>query len=414
MGVIPGVLDVFRSRRVLLMLLFGFASGLPYQLTGTTLSARLSGAGVPLATIGLFALVGLPYSLKFAWAPLLDRYAPPLLGRRRGWVLLFQLALIAAIAALGAAEPAAAPRQAAGLALAVALLSASQDVVSDAYRTDLLHPAERAAGTATYILGYRAAMLLSGGLALVLADHLSFGAVYGLMALAMLAGVLATLRAPEPPRAEPPRSLRSAVLDPFADYFRRRGALPLLLFVTLYRAGDLAANVMVTPFLLSLHFSRSEVGVVYKIAGTAATIVGALGGGAAVARFGLYRSLFAFALLQGVANLGYGALALAGRGRALLFVAVGADHLCTGLAIAALDAFLMALCNRRFSATQFALLASASGAAGRLFGAGAGYLAGAVGWPLFFVGTMGLAAPALLLLRHLRGAVIAADRGPAP
>ncbi len=405
------VLEVFRSRRVLVMFLFGLASGLPYLLTGTTLAAWMTSAGVPLGTIGVLSLVALPYSLKPLWAPLLDRFTLPLLGRRRGWMLTFQLALGVAILALGSGDPSAAPCAIAVIALVVAFLSASQDIVTDAYRTDLLTREERAAGTATYIFGYRLAMVLSGGLALVLADHVSWRVVYAILAGGMLVGVITTWLAPEPAAAAPPRTLRSAAIDPLVDYFRRRGAIAILAFITLYRVGDVVANVMVTPFLLSLSFTNSEVGVVYKIAGTSATIVGALGGGGIVARLGLYRSLFLFAFTQAAANLAYSALALAGHSTPLLWIAVGVDNLCTGLSIAALDAFLMALCNKRFSATQFALLASASGLAGRLVGASSGYLAGAVGWPLFFVSTMTLAVPAIVLLRFLKREVIAADAG---
>jgi PAT family beta-lactamase induction signal transducer AmpG len=406
------VLELARSRRLLVMLLLGFAAGVPYQLTGTTLSAWMTDAGVAVGTIGLFSLVTLPYSLRLAWTPLVDRFQLPLLGRRRGWLLVFQLGLLAAIAALGGLDPRAAPRAVALAALLVAFLSTSQDVVSDAYRTDLLDRSERAFGTAVYIFGYRMAMLLSGGFALLLADHLPWRAVYGLMALTLTVGIVTTWRAPEPPTVEPPRSLRAAVTLPLRDYFQRRGAVALLFLVTLFRLSDLVANVMVMPFLLSLQFSKTEVGTVYKIMGTAATIVGTLGGGALAARIGLYRAMLAFALSQALANLGYTTLALCGHHRLILVVAVGVDNLCTGLSIAALDAFLMALCNKRFSATQYALLASASGLFGRLLGGVSGYLAHAVGWPLFFVCTTLLASPALALLFRYRREIIAADLGP--
>jgi PAT family beta-lactamase induction signal transducer AmpG len=312
---------------------------------------------------------------------------------------------------MGTTSPTTAPKLVAVCAVAVAFFSASQDIVTDAYRTDLLHPNERAAGAAAYIFGYRMAMLLSGGLALILADHFSWSTVYELMAATMLVGVITTWRAPEPEQVPQPKTIGSALIDPLVDYFRRRGAVAILVFITLYRIGDTIANVMVMPFLLSLHFTKTEVGVVYKIIGTTATIVGTLGGGALVARFGLYRSLVTFSITQGIANLAYSALALVGKSHVMLWVAVGADNLCTGLTIASLDAFLMALCNKRFSAMQYALLASASGLAGRAIGAASGYLVEGVGWPLFFVVTMTLAAPGLLLLVRLRREVIAADEG---
>jgi PAT family beta-lactamase induction signal transducer AmpG len=405
------VVGAYLNRRVPILFGLGFASGLPYLLTGSTLSAWMTSAAFPLGAIGLLSLVTAPYSLRILWAPLLDRFRLPLLGRRRGWMLLFQLALIATIAALGLPNPKSAPGAIVVLAAAVAFFSASQDTVSDAYRTDLLRREERAAGTATFIFGYRSAMLLSGGVALVLADHLSFRGVYLLMACAMLVGVVCTFLAPEPEQVEAPRTLTSAVVDPFLDFFRRRGAVAILFFITLYRLGDVVANVMVMPFLLSLKFSNSEVGFVYKVAGTAATIVGTLVGGALVARLGLFRSLLGFAAGQALANTAYSTLALVGKSHAMLWVAVAADNLFTGLSIAALDAFLMALCNKRFSALQYALLASASGVAGRMVGAGSGYLAAAVGWPLFFVATMTIASPAIILLLRLRPTVDAADAG---
>lgn len=404
-------LEEYRAAGVRVMLLLGFSSGLPYLLTGDTLSAWMTSAGVDLRKVGLYALVGLPYSLKFLWSPLLDRFRLPLLGRRRGWMLAFQLLLCAGIAAMGSLSFASSLLPIAVAATTVAFLSASQDIVCDAYRTDLLARSERAAGVATFVLGYRLAMVLAGGFALVLAQHTSWRATYFAMAAVMLVGVLTTWRAPEPAASTPPATLRAAVVAPWLDYFRRRGAIAILLFVSLYRIGDTVANLMVTPFLLKHGFDQDTVGVVYKIVGTAATIAGALGGGALVARLGLYRSLVIFGCAQALAGLGYSALALAGTDRALLVLAVAADKLCAGLSIAALEALLMALCNRRYSATQFALLAGASGVAGRLLGSRSGYLVASVGWPLYFVITSAIAVPALGLLGWLKREVVAADEG---
>ena len=402
---------VISPRRLPLLFALGFASGLPYLLTSSTLSAWLASVGIPLETIGLVTLVTLPYSLKPLWAPLVDRFSLPLLGRRRGWMLLFQLLTAAALVLMATSDVADVRARLAPFAVAVALFSASQDIVSDAYRTDLLAPAERPAGTATYVLGYRIAMLVAGGLALVLADHWPWRRVYGVMAALMLAGVVATLRAPEPPPTVPPPSLRSAVVQPLRDFFQRRRATAMLGFILAFRLGDLLANAMVAPFLLDAGFGKSEIGVVYKVAGISATIAGTVGGGLVVARAGLVRALGLFAVAQGVSSLGYAALALVGRSHALLVVAVALEQLCAGACIAALEMLLMSLCHRRHSATQFALLVAASGLGGRLAGAASGFAARALGWPMYFTATALCALPVLLLLGVVAGEVRAAERG---
>jgi len=392
----------FGSRRVRLLPLVGFASGLPYLLSGATLSARLNAAGVDLTTLGLFALVALPYSFKFAWAPLLDRFTVPLLGRRRGWMVVLQLAVACAIAALGVADPRTAPLSVAALALCLTFVSASLDVVSDAYNADVLEPAERGPGGAAFVLGYRTAMLLSGSVALILADHLPWRTVYFGFAGAMLVGVGATLLAPEPANVRPPPSLSAAVVEPLRDYFARPHALAVLAFLTLYRLGDTVAVALLTPFLLRLGFSMSEIGTVNQGVGLFATIVGALVGGGLVERLGLYRALLIFGILQALTNAGYCLLALVGPHHALLVAAVAVDNLCTGLATAASVAFLLSLCNPRFSATQLSLLTSATGLAGRLLSASSGYLAARTGFAGFFALTIALALPALALLIDLR------------
>jgi len=395
--------DAFRSPRVWLLVALGFASGLPLALTGTTLSAWMTNSGVDLKTIGIFTLVGLPYSFKFVWAPLFDRWAAPWLGRRRGWMVAAQLALMAAIAVMGSLEPRVAPFALALLAVIVAFLSASQDIVSDAYRTDVLEEHERASGTATFVLGYRAAMLVSGALALVLSAFLGWHAVYWLMAALMGAGVVATMLAPEPAATRPPRTLAAAVVEPFVDYFRRDGAVLVLAFVVLYKLGDAIAGGMLTPFLLKTGFTNVEVGTLQKGLGLGATIGGTLLGGGLVARLGVRRALFLFGIAQATTNVAYLALALAGKNHLLLAVAITVDNVCGGLGTAAFVAFLMSLCNKRFSAFQYALLSSASSVGGRLLGAWSGFFAERWGWPLFFAGTIAIAAPALVLLAFLRG-----------
>ena len=352
---------VFRSRKILVLLLLGFSSGLPLALTGGTLQAWLTVKGVDLTTIGLFALVGQPYTYKFLWAPLMDRYSIPLLGRRRGWLVVTQLALLGAIAWMGTLSPNDSPWLLAGLALAVAFLSASQDIVFDAYRTDILGADERGAGAAVSVFGYRIAMLVSGGLALILADGwLGWTGTYWLMAALMLVGVVTVWVAEEPaapPRA--PHTLEQAVREPLVELFARDGAWLLLVLIVLYKLGDAFAGSLSTAFLLrGPGFSLTEVGLVNKWLGVGATILGALAGGALMARLRLYRALLLFGVLQAVTNLSYLLLALAGKSYALMIAAVAAENLCGGMGTAAFVALLMAMCDRRHSATQYALLSA--------------------------------------------------------
>ncbi|HWE31596.1 MAG TPA: MFS transporter [Polyangia bacterium] len=401
---ITAAVNVFARPRVLILFPLGFAAGLPYMLVSSTLSAWLTNTGVSLAGVGLFSAVTLPYSLKLLWAPFVDRYRPPLLGRRRGWIVLFQLALGGALVALGATSPRAAPLAFAALAIGVTLCAASQDIAADAYRTDLLAPDERAAGTAVYVFGYRAAMLVTVGLALVVADHLPFGRIYQLSAVLLAVGVVAAVIAPEPSAVAPPVSLRAAVVEPLTDWLTRPRALALIAFVAVYRLSDLVAAAMSTPFLIALGFSNTEIGLVNKNIGIAATIAGALAGGAIVARAGLRRPLVAFGVAVPVSNLLWAALAVTGKSRALLLVAVAAHDALVGCGIAALAALILTSCNRRYGATQYALLSAAAGLAGRIATAPSGAIAARLGWPTFFAAgaAAGIVALALTAPTALR------------
>ena len=403
---------VFRSRRIGLLLLLGFASGLPLALTAGTLQAWLAAERVDIVAIGWFALVGQPYTYKFLWSPLMDRYALPFLGRRRGWLLATQVALAAAIALMGTLTPADSAWVLGGVALLVAFLSASQDIVFDALRTDMLSREERGAGAAVSVLGYRVAMLVSGAGALILADQwLGWQGTYWLMAALMAVGMAATWLVVEPEaQAGAPRTLDAAVAQPFREYFAREGALAFLLLVVLYKLGDAFAGSFTTTFLLrGPGFSLTEVGALNKGFGLAATIVGALVGGALMAKLRLYRALMIFGLLQAVTNLGFMLLAMAGKSYPLMVAVVGLENLCGGMGTAAYVALLMALCDRRFSATQYALL-SALSAVGRVYvGPAAGYLVKGLGWELFFLITFCIALPGLLLLYVLRERVRALD-----
>ena len=397
---------------MLLLLLLGFSSGLPLALTAGTLQAWLAAERVDIVAIGWFALVGQPYTYKFLWAPLMDRYAPPFLGRRRGWLMITQVLLALAVAFMGTLRPESSVWLLGATALAVAFLSASQDIVFDALRADWLGPEERGAGAAVSVLGYRVAMLVSGGGALILADQvLGWAGTYWLMAALMGVGMAAAWFVVEPDEGgRAPRTLDEAVVKPFAEFFSRHGALALLALVVLYKLGDAFAGNLTTAFLLrGPGFSLTEVGAINKGFGLAATIVGALVGGALMAKLRLYRALMLFGVLQAVTNLGFMLLALGGKNYALMVAVVGLENLCGGMGTTAYVALLMALCDRRFSATQYALL-SALSAVGRVYvGPAAGYLVKGVGWELFFLLTFCIALPGLLLLYVLRERVRALD-----
>nr|WP_311528404.1 muropeptide transporter [uncultured Ralstonia sp.] len=405
-------LDVFRNRRIGAMLLLGFASGLPLALTSGTLQAWMTVEGLDIRTIGLFSLVGQAYIFKFLWAPLMDRFTPPgfssSLGRRRGWLVLTQAGLVASIAAMAFTPPHAALWALAGLAVLVAFLSASQDIVFDAYSTDVLHTSERGVGAAVKVLGYRLAMLVSGGLALYLADRvMGWSNMYLVMAGLMALGIFTTLWSPEPEvSARPPRSLQEAVVGPLKDFFSRRGAWALLALIVLYKLGDAFALSLSTTFLIrAVGFSAGEVGIVNKTLGLAATIIGALYGGMLMVRLGLVRSLLLFGVLQGVSNFAYWALSVSPKHLWSMALAVGIENLCGGMGTAAFVALLMALCNRSFSATQYALL-SALASIGRVYvGPTAGYLVQAYGWPTFYLMSVVLAAPGLVVLWFMRGTI---------
>ncbi|CAB3918048.1 Anhydromuropeptide permease [Achromobacter mucicolens] len=407
--VITAVSNVYTSPRVAPLLVLGFASGLPLALTSGTLQAWATVEGVPLQEIGFLTLVGTAYTIKFLWAPLVDRFAPPLLGRRRGWMLVTQVLLAAAILAMGALSPSSALMPLALLAVLVAFLSATQDIAFDAYCTDVLRKEERGAGAAIKVMGYRLAMIVSGGLALIMADQwIGWGNTYMVMGGLMLLCALATLWAPEPEHvARPPRSLREAVAEPLHEFFTRRGALSVLLLIVLYKLGDAFAGALSTTFLIrGAGFTPTEVGTVNKVLGLAATIIGALAGGSLMARWGLYRSLMAFGLLQAVSNLAYWLIAVSPKNLWLMATGVGIENLCGGLGTASFVGLLMALCRQRFSATQFALL-SALSAVGRTYLAGplTPPLVNHLGWPGFFLLTVVIAIPGLVLLKILRGTI---------
>ncbi len=397
-------LQVFSNRRIGIMILLGFSSGLPLALVSGTLQAWMAVEGVDLKTIGIFALVGAPYAIKFLWSPLMDRFVPPWLGRRRGWIITTQFLLLLGIAAMAFLSPKDSPVIVAVLAVWVAFTSASQDVVVDAYRTDILKEQERGVGAAVFVTGYRVAMLVSGALAMILSERIGWQATYLLMAGLMVIGMLTTLMAPDPEaKIVPPKSISEAVWGPLKDFFARRSALLLLLLIVLYKLCDAYAGSMTTVFLIrGMGFTAGEVGTVNKGFGLAALIVGATFGGTLMVRLGQFRSLLYFGILQAVSILSMTVLAMTGKSYGVMILAVGLENITGGMGTAAFVALLMALCNQRFSATQYALLSSLA-SLGRIFIAPtSGFLAAAVGWPLFFIIATLTALPGLIMLIALK------------
>jgi PAT family beta-lactamase induction signal transducer AmpG len=401
MNTVKSLLQVFGSRKMAALILLGFSSGLPLFLTSKTLQAWMTVENVDLTAIGLFSLVGVPYSLKFLWSPLLDCFTLPFLGRRRGWLIAIQIGLLIALACMALQQPKQALQLLAINAVAIAFLSATQDIAADAYRTDILEQLEMGAGAAVFVLGYRIALLLTGSLALILADIIPWSSVYLLMAVGMVVGIIATLFAPEPKEISPPESLSAAVILPFREFIQRQGvvqAILTLLFIVLYKLGDSFVNNMSTSFLLKTGFSQTDIGAIQGGMGLIATIVGILAGGAFLSKIGLNRSLWLFGALQAVSNLAYLLLAQVGKNYQVLLLTINIENFCAGLGTAAFVAFLMNMCNQRYSATQYALLSSFMAVSRDILVAPAGSLAKSTGWPLFFVISIVAAIPGLLLL----------------
>ncbi|MBE9219459.1 AmpG family muropeptide MFS transporter [Dolichospermum flos-aquae] len=401
MNPVKSLLRVFGSPKMAALILLGFSSGLPLFLTSKTLQAWMTVEKVDLTAIGLFSLVGVPYSLKFLWSPVLDWFTLPFLGRRRGWLIVIQIGLLIAIAAMSLQQPKQALQFLAINAVVIAFLSATQDIAADAYRTDILEPLEMGAGAAVFVLGYRIALLLTGSLALILADRIAWSSVYLFMSVGMGLGIIATLFAPEPKEINPPESLTEAVILPFGEFIQRQGlvqAILTLLFIVLYKLGDSFVNNMSTPFLLQTGFTQTDIGAIQGGMGLIATIVGTLAGGAFLSKIGLNRSLWLFGALQAVSNLAYLILAQVGKNYQFLLLTINIENFCAGLGTAAFVAFLMSMCNQRYSATQYALLSSFMAVSRDILVAPAGSLAKSTGWPLFFVISIFAAVPGLLLL----------------
>lgn len=390
---------VIFSRRMFVSFLMGFACGLPLLLTSTVLQAWMKKEGIDLTVIGLMALVGLPYTLKFVWAPLLDRFTLSFLGRRRGWLLIAQIALVFSIAGLGFTNPAINPVIMVFAAVFVTFFSASQDIVVDAYRREDLADEELGLGSSFYINGYRVGMLLASGGGLILADHLSFTMVYLIMAACMLPAIITTLLTPEPViSAGTPKNLREAIVEPLVEYFSRENAVLILTFILLYKLGDSMASAITTPFYLDIGFSMTEIGTIVKIFGFWATIAGSLIGGLLMLRLGINRSLWVFGLLQAISTAGFAILARIGHSLPALSGVIAFENLTGGMGTAAYAAFMGSITNKKFTATQYALLSSLMGVPRVLASAPTGFLAKHMGWENFFIFCVFIALPGMLLL----------------
>ncbi len=431
------LLDVFTSRKMATLVMLGFSSGLPLYLTGKDpMQAWLSSEGVDLKVIGFFSIVALPYSLKFLWSPFIDRYVPPFLGRRRGWLLVTQILLIITIALMGFQDPGALKTVQTGttaavacagsgffqglceirhtvnvmagssifwFAMIVAFFSATQDIVADAYRTDSLTESERGAGASVFLFGYRIAVQIAAALTLAFSQVMPWKWIYFVMALLMSIGVVASLIAPEPEHDSlPPTSLADSIVLPFQEFFQRSGwqrAILILTFIVIYKLGDSLLRNVATPFLLEkgLGFSAAEIAFPRLVAFSATTI-GVLLGGVIMTRIGVNKSLWIFAILQAVGNLSYVLLAIVGKNYPIMFAALNIENFMGGLESAAFVALLMSLCNARLSATQYALFSSLQAFSRDILTAPAGVWAGQMGWAPFFTMTAIVAVPGILLL----------------
>jgi MFS transporter, PAT family, beta-lactamase induction signal transducer AmpG len=406
---VKGPFAVFKTRRMAVLFLLGFSSGLPYLLTGETLRLWLVDAKADLAHIAQFVSVTLPYNIKFLWAPLLDRYRVPFLGRRRGWICVFQLLLTGALLAMSRLDPSESLGAFAVVAVVIAVLSASQDIVIDAYTNDVLSPEERAAGSASAVMGYRLAMLVASSLALVLADHIPWHVVYALMAALMLGSVAVTVIAPEPPpRPNAPRTLADAFTMPVIDFFRRLGwrhALVIVAFAATYKFGEQFAQTLTAPFFRQvIGFTKTEIGVLQKAVGFSAWAIGGAAGGVLVARYGVRRMLIAFGLLQATTHIAYLWIAAAGKNLAVYGVAIFLENVSFAMATSAFVAMLLSMSATAMSATQYALLTSLTTVAAKACGWFAPDVVATVGWTGFFLTSIAMAIPGIILA-HFAGRV---------
>ena len=398
----PSFKQALLNRRMLICIFTGFTSGLPLYLLIQLVPAWLRVEGVGLAEIGFFSLVGLPYTWKFLWAPMMDRFSLPFLGRRRGWMLLTQLALMLSMIALGFIQPQLSVWTVAYLAAVVAFFSASQDIVLDAYRRELLPDIELGMGNAIHVQAYRLAGLVPGSLALILADFLPWHWVFSIVAGFMMVGIILTLSIDEAiAEPSPPKTLKDAVINPFRDFIDQQGlrsAMMVLLFLVLYKLGDNMATALSTPFYLDVGFSLSQIGSIAKVASLVAVIVGGLVGGLMMLKLGINKGLWLFGIVQVISILGFAVLAEVGANPWVLGAVVALEYLGVGLGTAAFTAFIARATNPAFAATQFALFTALAALPRNLANATTGIIVEQVGWTAFFIFCTLLAIPGMLLL----------------
>jgi len=394
--------EILFTKKMLACIFLGFSSGMPLFVLVSLVPAWLRDNGVDLATIGLFALVGLPYTWKFLWSPVMDRFKLPFLGRRRGWALLTQVLLLLSIGLLGHFNPSTSIQAIVWIVFAVALFSASQDIVIDAYRRELLADDELGTGTSFWINAYRLSGLVPGSLALILADHLPWSTVFWITGAFMLIGIITTLLVKEVSDDElAPHTLREAVIDPFVEFFSRDGikaGLAILAFLFLYKLGDNMATALATPFYLDMGYTKTEIGTVAKFAGLWAVIAGATIGGLVMLKLSINRALWLFGAVQLLTIVPFIWLSQAGHTLAGLFIVVSGEYLAVGLGTVALTAFMARETSKAFTATQFALFSSLIAVPRTFANATTGFIVEGVGWTMFFVICTLLAIPGMLML----------------
>jgi PAT family beta-lactamase induction signal transducer AmpG len=403
--------SLLASPKMLAILALGAASGFPNQLTENSLQAWLKDSGLSNTTIGAMTYVALPYLLKPLWAPLIDRYPLPFLGRRRGWMLVMQLALGVALALLALQNPVAALAPVTVCAFLIVFFSATQDIAIDAWRTDVSLPSERGPAAAANNLGYRAAAYAASAFALVVADHFSWRTAYLILAVAMLGFCVASWRAPEPAyRHAPPRTLRESLVAPLKELLDSPSAVILIIVVAFFKIGDAFANKLFTPFMMDVGFSKTEIGLIVKALFTASAIGGSVLGGVLMVRLGLVRAMLSFGVLAAVSNLLYCLLAVAGKSYPIMVVAVVVEHIAGAMGNIALVALIMALCDVRYSAFQYALLSAIALLPRYSLGYPAGWIADHGGWYLYYVISFVIALPGLAMVWLTRAKIAALDQ----
>ena len=409
---IQNIFKPYSDKKIIISMIMGFVAGLPLLLTITLLQAWLTDVNVSKSTIGLFALIGLPYSLKFLWAPIFDRYVISPLGRRRGWLLFVQVLLIISIFLLGQSNPEINLYNVAVLSLSVTFFSASQDIIIDAYRRESLLEREQTIGASAYVLGYRFGALAAGAGGLILADIYSYSFVYTLMSLIMLICVVTTFFANEPKITAQPTTLKESIIEPFKEFFNRyqvekndiQKYVPylILLFVLLYKVGDTMAHSLSTNFYLEIGFSKTEIGTVVKFFGLGATLIGAFVGGVLSLKIGLYKSLIYFGVFQLIATLGFAVLFYTGNNIVMLIGVITLENLAAGMGYTAYLAFIANMTSKQFTATQFALMTALMSLPRTFLSGTSGFLVEMLDWDIYFIFCSLIAIPALLILKKIK------------